>query len=241
MNGRTSYLMKEKMITIINYNTTSDRVSSATEDFEGDIFLISENVKRKKCCEALRTAFCLSDAQICALLNRCKCTKTRLSEVCANDYKCANTVGPIIQAKEKIRSFRKKFWPFDDKKQKGCVIERRLVLIRDLETLYVERAGVKLIDYRITGHEVCKDFYFEASYVSQRMFDDAVAYVLGQRTSDDMVRFFSKGSNENGILPIPKRLIRHCSDNVAQQVVKFLNHYFTYSVEWSPHGKPFNV
>ena len=99
---------------------------------------------------------------------------------------------------------------------------------------------MKSIDYKIAGHKVCKNFFFEASAISERMFNDAVAYVLGLRTSDDMATFLNKNNKDDGgkaRVDVPKKLIDHCSDDSSQHVVRFLNHYFTYSVEWCPRGK----
>ena len=52
----------------------------------------------------------------------------------------------------------------------------------------------------------------------------------------DLESFLSKTGKKDAI-PVPKKLAGHLTDSSAEHVVKFLNHYFTYSVEWSPHER----
>ena len=106
-----------------------------------------------------------------------------------------------------------------------------------MQALLVEDESSSTIDYKINGHRVCKAFYFEASGFSERLFNDAVAYVLGYRTSGAMANFLNREITRGTKLRIPEKLVRHCSLESAEHVVKFLNHYFTYSVEWSPNGE----
>jgi len=241
----------DSVTSVTSSNVSGDEVQSTVEDFksedEGDedggirqrLRASRASQGRNKLSEFLRSQIVFSDKNICSLINKCRCKRTRLSDECGNDYKCANTLGSILQSKEVIRTFRKKFWTFNEDKKTGCITRRRFAILQELQTLYLETDGVKSIDYKIAGHKVCKNFFFEASAISERMFNDAVAYVLGLRTSDDMENFFHKNNDGiRGKATIPKKLIDHCSNDSSQHVVKFLNHYFTYSVEWCPRGKP---
>ena len=128
-----------------------------------------------------------------------------------------------------------------NKNSKGCIAHRRATLLQELQIMYCEEDGANnstmiFIEYKISGIKVCKDFYHEASGISDRMFNDAVAYVLGLRTSDDLARYLNK-DNIDYSTNVPKKVIRQCSDERAQHVIKFLHHYFTYSVDYSPNGK----
>ena len=68
------------------------------------------------------------------------------------------------------------------------------------------------------------------------MFNDGVSYILGNRTTEDLQNFLTKNKSKESI-PTPKRLKSHLSNSTAEPVVKFLNHYLTFSVEWSPHER----
>ena len=160
---------------------------------------------RRKVSEAVKTSICLSSEPIINLINKCECTKSRLSEPCVNHYKCANTLGSVQQAKDVALTFRKRFWSYKDTVTKGCVANRRLTLLRDLETLLVEEAGGKKIDYKISGRRVCEDFYFQASGVTTRMFNDCVSFAIGLRTSDDMARFLNREEIGGSKLTVPKK------------------------------------
>jgi hypothetical protein len=81
-----------------------------------------------------------------------------------------------------------------------------------------------------------KSFYFEATGMSVRMFNDAVAYVLGNRSSDDSEKFLNKTGKKEGI-PVPKKLKSYLTDSNSEHVVKCLKDYFTFKVEWSPHER----
>jgi hypothetical protein len=189
---------------VTSSNVSGDEVQSTVEDFESEdegdedggirqrLRTSRASQGRNKLSEFLRSQIVFSDENICSLINKCRCKRTRLSDECGHDYKCANTLGSILQSKEVIRTFRKKFWTFNEDKNTGCITRRRFAILQELQTLYLETDGVKSIDYKIAGHKVCKNFFFEASAISERMFNDAVAYVLGLRTSDDMENFFAK-------------------------------------------------
>ena len=182
---------------------------------------------RQRLSEFYRTQINFSDDNICSLINKCRCKRTRLSDECGNDYECANTLGTILQAKELIRKFRTQFWTYSEDQKTGCITRRRFAILRELQTLYLETDGVKSIDYKIAERRVCKNVFFEASAVSERMCNDSVAYVLGLRTSDDMAKFFNKRNIADGskaMVNVPKKLIDHCSDESSQHVVNFLNH-----------------
>ena len=68
------------------------------------------------------------------------------------------------------------------------------------------------------------------------MFNDGVSYILGNRTTEDLQNFLTKNKSKESI-PILKKLKSRLSNSTAEPVVKFLNHYFTFSVEWSPHER----
>ena len=193
--------------------------------------------RRNKHSEHDKAKICLSEVAINALLVKCSCRRTRKSENCKNDYKCANTLGSILEARELVTQFRKKFWSNSIKNKPHTNSQRTLSLLTELQALLVEDESSSTIDYKINGHRVCKAFYFEASGFSERLFNDAVAYVLGYRTSGAMANFLNREITRGTKLRIPEKLVRHCSLESAEHVVKFLNHYFTYSVEWSPNGE----
>jgi hypothetical protein len=118
-----------------------------------------------------------------------------------------------------------------------CIRNRRLALLRELSSMFlIEDANPGKIDYKIGGFRVCKAFYFQATGMSKRMFNEGVAYILGNRTTEDLQHFLTKNKSKESI-PVPKKLKSHLCDASAEHVVKFLNHYFTYSVEWSPHER----
>ena len=68
------------------------------------------------------------------------------------------------------------------------------------------------------------------------MFNDGVSYILGNRTTEDLQNFLTKNKSKESI-PTPKKLKSHFSNSTAEPVVKFLNHYLSFSVEWSPHER----
>ena len=193
--------------------------------------------RRTKLSEHDKAAICLSADSINALIMKCSCRRTRKSENCRNDNKCVNTLGGVLEAREFIKQFRKKFWCNRITNRPNSISQRTLSLLTELQALLVEEESSSTIDYKINGHRVCKAFYFEASGFSERMFNDAVAYVLGYRTSGAIANFLNKELVRGTKLPIPEKLLKHCSSENSEHVVKFLNHYFTYSVEWSPHGE----
>ena len=69
------------------------------------------------------------------------------------------------------------------------------------------------------------------------MFNDVVGHILQSRTSDDMKKFLEWGDNEDDEKLLPVYMGRWCSVEGADDCLEFLDYYFTYCVEWSPHGK----
>ena len=198
---------------------------------------IGEKQKRKsRLSEHDKAVICLSDDCINSLIVKCACCKTRKAEKCKNDYKCANSLGGILEAKQLIKQFRKRLWANSLTNKPNSIAQRTLALLTDLQALLLEDETSSMIDYKVNGHRVCKGFYFEASGFTERTLNDAVAYVLGYRTSVEIAKFLSKEIVRGTKFYMPKKIVKHCSPESAEHVVKFLNHYFTYSVEWSPNG-----
>jgi len=73
------------------------------------------------------------------------------------------------------------------------------------------------------------------------MFRDVVEYVLNTRTSKDMAKFLQKMEGKcdaDGAEEIyPLYMGRWCSVYGADSCLEFLDYYFTYCVEWSPHER----
>jgi len=74
------------------------------------------------------------------------------------------------------------------------------------------------------------------------MFCDVVEYVLKKRTSKDMVKFLQKLEGKSGADNAeeeiyPKYVGKWCNVYGADSCLEFLDYYFTYCVEWSPHER----
>ena len=73
------------------------------------------------------------------------------------------------------------------------------------------------------------------------MFRDVVEHVLQKRTSKDMVKFLERmeGKVDSGGTEDlhPQSMSQWCSVDGADSCLEFLDYYFTYCVEWSPHER----
>jgi hypothetical protein len=73
------------------------------------------------------------------------------------------------------------------------------------------------------------------------MFRDVVEHVLQKRTSKDMVKFLERMEgkvDEGGTEDLhPQSMSKWCSVDGADSCLEFLDYYFTYCVEWSPHER----
>lgn len=95
--------------------------------------------------------------------------------------------------------------------------------------------------YHINSHDLfCAQ---RASGINTRMFNDVVEYVTGKRTSKEMVKFLGRLKGEtdcNEIVNDQRCSLKHVGkwSNIdgAEFCLEFLDYYFTYCVEWSPHG-----
>jgi hypothetical protein len=219
----------------------SDSNSYDEANFMEPAYVQSGKICRQRLSEEEKTRVCLSDDAINALINKCACTRARITESCPNEFLCSDKLTKefgLVKTRAVIKQFRLKFWTHSLVNKKACIKNRRIALLRDLNSLYLrdENHDNGSIDYKISGRRICKSFYFEATGMSVRMFNDAVAYVLGNRSSDDLEKFLNKTGKKEGI-PVPKKLKSHLTDSNSQHVVKFLNNYFTFKVEWSPHER----
>jgi hypothetical protein len=216
-------------------NSYDDDINSIEHDYE-----VGDKRSRTKIGEAEKTSMCLSDDAITQLIIKCECSKARLSGSCPNQCKCSDAMTQqfgLIKTKDILRKFREKFWTYNEVNKTLCIRNRRITILRELSTMFlVGNDGIGTIDYKVGGYRVCKTFYFQATGISKRMFNDGVSYILGTRTTNDLQNFLTKNKGKESI-PIPKKLKSHLSDSSAEHVVKFLTHYFTYSVEWSPHER----
>jgi len=223
-----------------SYDETNNCDDRGDNNIEQE-YVHGEKRRREKKSEAEKTLFCLSDDAINSLINKCKCTAARMTGSCPNDFKCADFMTQqfgLIKTRNVLKQFRLKYWTHSEVNKSAAIKNRRLALLRDLNTMYLrdENHRTGIIEYKISGQRVCKSFYFEATGISTRMFNDAVSYTLGKRTSADLESFLNK-TGKASTIPVPKKLKTHLSNSRSEHVVKFLNHYFTYSVEWSPHER----
>ena len=81
-----------------------------------------------------------------------------------------------------------------------------------------------------------------ASGINSRMFRDVVEYVLKKRTSKEMVKFLERmdGKADADVTNddlFPRYMGKLCSIDGADSCLEFLDYYFTYCVEWSPHER----
>ena len=198
--------------------------------------------REKKMSETEKTCVCLSDDAINNLINKCECTRARMTETCPNGFKCSDFITQrfgLLRTRNIIKQFRLKYWTHSQVNKAACIKNRRLALLRDLNTMYLRDTihDNGIIEYKISGKRVCKSFYFEATAMSTRMFNDAVSYTLGKRTSEDLESFLGK-TDQKDVIPVLKKLKTHLTnDSNFEHVIKFLKHYFTFSVEWSPHSR----
>ena len=119
--------------------------------------------REKKMSETEKTCVCLSDDAINNLINKCECTRARMTETCPNGFKCSDFITQrfgLLRTRNIIKQFRLKYWTHSQVNKAACIKNRRLALLRDLNTMYLRDTihDNGIIEYKISGQRVCKSF-----------------------------------------------------------------------------------
>ena len=96
--------------------------------------------RREKLSEKEKTYVCLSDDAINKLINRCECTRSRMTESCPHEFKCSDSMTQqfgLVKTRKVIKQFRLKYWTNSQVIKTSSIKNRRLALLRDLNTMYL--------------------------------------------------------------------------------------------------------
>ena len=119
--------------------------------------------RREKLSEKEKTYVCLSEDAINKLINRRGCTRSRMTESCPHEFKCSDSMTQqfgLVKTRKVIKQFRLKYWTNSQVIKTSSIKNRRLALLRDLNTMYLrdEIHPNGVIEYKFQVNESASRF-----------------------------------------------------------------------------------
>lgn len=144
----------------------------------------------------------LNDSKISLVLTH-KCLKSRNVNYRSCEGNCADKIGTFSDAFQAVKTLRQSIWidpdslvfNYSTNNNGGLDIRKSAFIKAILNMSGTNNSGDAVINYKIEGKDVCKNFYYRATGFSKKMFNRGIGFMLSSNAKTNPEHDYSDFSS----------------------------------------------